>query len=154
MASPRILLVDDAPEMLATIKRLLRHDFDVVGSAHNGEEALEAVATLDPDLVTLDVSMPLLNGIQVASRLRERRSRTKVVFVTVHEDPDYVEGAFSAGARAYVLKSRIATDLVPAVQEVLQGRVFTSSFKQTEPQYQKHLCDLAARRSAVVAEAN
>jgi len=132
MAFPRVLLADDAPEMLERITQLLRDGFDIVGRAHNGEEALQAAASLDPDLVILDISMPLLNGIQVASSLRERGCRAKVIFVTVHEDRDYVEGAFSVGALGYVLKSRFASDLIPAVREVLQGHTFRSSFERAE----------------------
>jgi DNA-binding NarL/FixJ family response regulator len=115
--------------MLEKISRLLRDDFEIVGRAQNGKAALEAAEELDPDLVILDISMPLLNGIQVASKLRERGCKAKVIFVTVHQDRDYVEAAFSVGARGYVLKSRVATDLIPAVQEALQGNLFTSSFE-------------------------
>ena len=128
MESPRVLLADDLPEMLEKVTQLLRDDFDIVGYARNGEEALQLAASLDPDLVILDFSMPLLNGIQVASRLRERGSKAKVVFLTVHEDRDYVEGAFSVGALGYVVKSHMVTDLIPAIREVLQGRIFISSF--------------------------
>ena len=81
MALPRVVLADDWPEILEEITRLLRDEFDIVDLARNGEEALKAVASLDPDLVTFDISMPLLDGIQVASRLRERRYNAKVIFV-------------------------------------------------------------------------
>ena len=126
MSRPHVLLADDTPEMLENVMRLLGTDFDIVALAQNGEEALESAVKLDPDLVILDISMPLLNGIEVASRLRERGCDAKVIIVTVHQDLDYIEGAFSVGAKGYVLKSRIATDLVPAVQKVLQGHTFTS----------------------------
>src|SRR5215469_9229704 len=119
MSRPRVLLADDAPEMLESVMRLLGTDFDIVGLAQNGQEALESAIKLDPDLLILDISMPLLNGIQVASRLRERGYSARVIFVTVHEDRDYVEGAFAVGALGYVLKYRIANDLVLATQEVL-----------------------------------
>ena len=126
MASLRDVLADDAPEMLDMVKHLLRKDCDIVGLAHNGEEALDAVARLDPDLVILDISMPLINGIQVARRLRERGHRAKVIFVTVHEDRDYIEAAWAAGALGYVLKSQLATDLMLALPEVLAGKTFSS----------------------------
>src|SRR6516165_9259556 len=126
MSRPRVLLADDASEMLEMFMRLLGTDFDIVALTQNGEEALESALRLDPDLVILDISMPLLNGIQVASRLRERGCNAKVIFVTVHEDRDYVEGAFAVGALGYVLKYRIANDLVLATEEVLQGHTFTS----------------------------
>jgi DNA-binding NarL/FixJ family response regulator len=114
------------PEMVESVTQLLRHDFDVVGYAENGEEAIEAIAHLNPDLLVLDISMPVLNGIQVASLLRESGSGVKLIFLTVHEDPDYIEAAFSVGASGYVFKSRVATDLIPAVEGVLRGRTFTS----------------------------
>lgn len=126
MASPRVLLADDMPEMVKSVTQLLRRDFDVVGYAENGEEAIEAIAHLNPDLLVLDISMPVLNGIQVASLLRESGSSVKLIFLTVNEDPDYIEAAFSVGASGYVFKSRIATDLIPAVEGVLRGRKFTS----------------------------
>ena len=84
------------------------------------------LAILNPDLLVLDISMPILNGIQVATRLRELGSKAKVVFVTVHEDQDYIQAAFSAGASGYVFKSRMASDLIPAVQGAMQGQKFTS----------------------------
>ena len=126
MDSPRIVVADDLPEIRDKVAQLLRDDFDVVGSAQNGEEAIEAAAALDADLLILDISMPGLNGIQVAARLREWGCRAKVIFLTIHEDQDYLEAAFSVGAQGYVFKSRLATDLIPAAREVLQGQRFSS----------------------------
>ena len=129
MGRPRVVLADDLPEMLRKVTQLLQDDFDVVGSAQNGQEAMEAAKTLNPDLLVLDISMPILNGIQVASRLRDSGCRAKVIFLTVHEDRDYVEAAFSVGALGYVLKSRVATDLMLAAQEALLGHKFASLFQ-------------------------
>ena len=131
MECPRVLLADDLPEILETVTQLLRDDFEIVGYAHDGEEAIKAATTLNPDLLVLDIQTPLHNGIQVASNLRDSGCRAKVVFLTAHEDLDYVEAGWSVGALGYVLKSRIATDLLPALQEVLQGRRFISSFQLT-----------------------
>lgn len=129
MGCPRVVLADDLPEMLRRVTQLLQDDFDVVGSAQNGQEAMEAAETLHPDLLVLDISMPILNGIQVASRLRDSGCRARIIFLTVHEGRDYVEAAFSVGALGYVLKSRVATDLKLAAQEVLLGHKFTSLFQ-------------------------
>src|SRR5436305_14840525 len=126
MGYPRILLADDLPEIRERVTELLRCDFDIVATAHNGQRAVDAASTLDPDLVVLDISMPILSGIQVASRLRDLGCKAKIVFVTIHEDPDYIEAAFSVGATGYVFKSRLATDLVPAVHGALQGQKFIS----------------------------
>lgn len=126
MGCPRVFLADDLQGMRERVKELLKKDFDIVGCAQNGQEAIQAVTVLNPDLVVLDISMPVLNGLQVAFRLRESGCRSKVVFLTVHEDQDYVEAAFSVGASGYVVKSRIATDLIPALQSALRGQTFTS----------------------------
>jgi DNA-binding NarL/FixJ family response regulator len=129
MESPRVLLADDLPEMLETVTQLLQDDFEIVGYAQDGEEAIKSAKTLNPDLLILDIEMPFRNGIQVASHLRDSGCRAKVIFLTVHEDLDYVEAAWFVGALGYVLKSRIASDLLPAVQEVLEGHRFISSFQ-------------------------
>ncbi|HKS73215.1 MAG TPA: response regulator transcription factor [Terriglobales bacterium] len=126
MAFARVLLADDYREMLDRVTQLLREEFDIVGSAHDGGQALEAAARLNPDLLILAISMPVLNGIQVAARLRDSGCKAKVIFLTVHEDRDYIDAAFAVGALGYVLKSRVATDLLPAIYAVLQGHRFTS----------------------------
>jgi DNA-binding NarL/FixJ family response regulator len=131
MGCPRILLSDDLPEIRERVTELLRCDFDIVATAQNGQQAVDAASTLDPDLVVLDISMPILSGIQVASRLRDLGCRAKIVFVTVHEDPDYIEAAFSVGATGYVFKSRLVTDLVSAVNCALQGQKFISVKNRT-----------------------
>jgi DNA-binding NarL/FixJ family response regulator len=127
MDSPRVLLADDMPGMLDIVTQLLGDDCDIVGYAQDGEGAIKAANASNPDLLVLDIEMPFRNGIQVASHLRDSGCKASVIFLTVHEDLDYVEAAWSVGALGYVLKSRIATDLLPAVQEVLQGRRFLSS---------------------------
>jgi DNA-binding NarL/FixJ family response regulator len=123
----RILLADDQREILQTAMRLLENEFEVVAAVANGELAIEAAARLAPDLIVLDISMPVLNGIEAACRLKESGSRAKVVFLTVHEDPVLVEAALSAGARGYVLKQRLATDLIPSIRQVLDDFIFVSA---------------------------
>src|SRR4051812_6228004 len=98
MVRPRILVADDQAEMRERIADLLRLDFDVVAFAADGQQAIEHALKLNPDVVVLDISMPILNGIQVASQLRDSGSAASIVFVTVHHDPDIVEAAFSIGA--------------------------------------------------------
>lgn len=126
MPSARVLLADDQEEMLEAVSKFLRRDYDIVAAVQNGESVLEAVSRLDPDLLVLDISMPILNGLEAAARLQESGSRANVLFLTVHDDVDYVEAALSAGARGYVLKERLGTDLLPALREVSQGRIFVS----------------------------
>ena len=105
---------------------LLEPEFEVVATARDGREALEEAARLDPDALILDIAMPGLGGIEAARLLRAAGSRAKVVFLTVHGDPDYIRAGIAAGATAYVIKPRLASDLVPALREVLAGRTFFS----------------------------
>ena len=126
MGCPRVLLADGVQHIRERVKELLQGDFDVVGSTQNGQQAIKAAAVLNPDLLVLDIFMPGLSGIEVASRLRESGCRSKIVFLTIYEDRDYVEAAFSAGASGYVCKSRVASDLIPALQSVLRGKRFIS----------------------------
>jgi len=121
------LLADDQREILETVERLLEDEFDVIAAVSNGLRAIEAAGRLAPDLIVLDISMPVLNGIEAASQLKESGSRAKVIFLTVHEDPVLVEAALSFGVRGYVLKQRLATDLIPAIRQVLDDLIFVSA---------------------------
>ena len=112
--------------MVDRITDTLKSEFDVVGVAGDGLAALAAAEALDPDVVVLDISMPALNGIQTAERLRDAGSRSSVVVLTVHEDSEFVGEAFGAGARGYVVKSCLDSDLPRAIREVHQGRFFIS----------------------------
>jgi CheY-like chemotaxis protein len=131
MSQIRVLLADDHEMILAQVRVLLGKDFDIVGAVSNGRDAVVEVQRLDPDVLVIDISMPVLDGLHAVSQLRFTNCRTKVVFLTVHEDQDFVVAAFSAGASGYVSKSDIARDLVPAIREVMQGRSYVS---QSVPQ--------------------
>ena len=131
MGKIRVLLADDHEAVLARVRSILGEDFDVVGTIGNGQDAMTEVLRLDPDVLVIDISMPVLDGLQAVSRLRARKCRTKFVFLTVHEDSDFVAAAFSAGASGYVTKSHVATDLVPAIREVLEGHTFVSQSMPT-----------------------
>jgi DNA-binding NarL/FixJ family response regulator len=112
--------------MLKVVARLLEDEFDVIAAVANGERAIEAAVRLAPDLLVLDISMPVLNGLEAAFCLKESGSKTKVIFLTVNEDPVIVEAALSVGALGYVPKQRLATDLIPAIRQVLDDRIFVS----------------------------
>jgi DNA-binding NarL/FixJ family response regulator len=112
--------------MLETVARLLEDEFDVVAAVANGERVIEAAVRLAPDLLVLDISMPVLNGIEAAACLKEYGSRAKVIFLTVNEDPYIVEAALSVGGLGYILKQHLATDLIPAIRQVLSARIFVS----------------------------
>jgi DNA-binding NarL/FixJ family response regulator len=123
---PRILLADDEPDFLAVSARLLEPAFEVVKTVGDGQQVLEETARLEPDLLVLDISMPVLNGMDAARRLRSVGCRAKIVFLTVHREPEYIQAGFAAGARGYVIKSRLVSDLPLALREVLAGRSFVS----------------------------
>jgi DNA-binding NarL/FixJ family response regulator len=126
MEKTRVLLADDHPAMLAETTRLLSLDHSVIGTVTNGLELLEACARLDPDLVLLDISMPGLDGFEAARRLKHAGCHSKLVFVTVWEDSDFAREAMALGADGYIVKSRLATDLMPAIAEVLAGHTYVS----------------------------
>ncbi|MGA7412258.1 MAG: response regulator transcription factor [Bryobacteraceae bacterium] len=121
MLQTRVLIADDHPAILEEVRRSLDGDFAVVGAVENGQDALDSVLSLNPVVLVTDISMPILDGLQVASALRIAASRTKIVFLTCHADRAYVEAALSVGAHGYVTKPRIFTDLVPAIHQALMG---------------------------------
>lgn len=123
----RVLLVDDSDSMIERAAAVLTPACIVVGTANNGTQALDVVATLRPDVVVLDISMPGMNGLEVASALRHQGSSAAVVFLTVHDDQDFVAAAQEAGGTGYVVKRRLASDLIVAVQEARAGRSFVSA---------------------------
>ena len=118
----RVLLADDHEAMLDRVARLLATECDVVGTVTDGQQALDAAMELEPDVLVLDISMPVMNGIETARRLKEAGSETRIVFLTVHDDPDFVREALEAGALGYVIKQRIASDLVATIKKAHAGR--------------------------------
>src|SRR6187551_2826182 len=122
----RILMADDSPSMLQAARRILEPEFEVVGTVDDGEAVLQAAQRLHPDIVILDISMGTLSGLEAARLLTSIGSKAKIVFLTVHKDPEFVEEAFSAGALGYVVKLRLGTDLLVAVREALVGHTFVS----------------------------
>ena len=127
MTRARILVADDHELMRESVVRLLRRHFEVVAAVASGEALLESALRLNPDVYVLDISMPLLSGIETAIHLKQNDSTAKVIFLTIHQDPDFVGAAFKSGAEGYVFKTRMAADLVVAVREVLAGRTFLST---------------------------
>jgi DNA-binding NarL/FixJ family response regulator len=124
---PRVLLADDHTSMRTAVEGILQPDFDVIGSVADGRAAFEAVHRFLPDILVLDVAMPVLNGTDVARRLKIEGCKTKVVFLSVSTDVDQVTACFAAGGNAYVSKMSILNDLIYAIKEVLAGRTFVSA---------------------------
>ena len=124
----RILITDDALFMRVTLKNILtQNGFDVVGEASNGAESVELYKSLKPDVVTMDITMPEMDGIAAVRQLRAMHHEAKVVILTIHTRREFVEACLAHGALGYVLKARIYTDLIPAINAALCGRSFVSS---------------------------
>lgn len=126
VARARILLADDHKEIRDRTVRLLEPEFDVVGTVADGNALVKASAQLKPDVCVVDISMPKLSGIEAAIKLRESGSAAKIVFLTVHEDSDFVRAALRTGALGYVVKSRMASDLCAAINGAINGQLFVS----------------------------
>ena len=126
MAKVPVLLADDHGASLEQVRLELGDGFDIVGSVADGQNAIDAVLRLIPDILVTDISMPILDGLQVARFLQTTNSRTKIVFLTVHSGHDFVAAALSAGAFDYVTKQDLATDLIPAIRKALASQVFVS----------------------------
>ena len=120
------MLADDHGDVLDTVARLLVPEFDVVGAVTDGNGLLSAAERLKPDVVIVDISMPILNGIEAVRRLMESGSQAQVVFLTIHESSDYVRAALATGALGYVVKPRLGVDLNVAINEVHAGRSYLS----------------------------
>jgi len=123
----RVVLADDHREVIAKVCLVLGDKYDVLETAENGQQAVNAVVALDPDILVTDISMPLLNGLQAAKSIQKTNPRVKIIFLTIHEDRDFIAAAFSAGATGYVTKRRLSIDLVPAIEEALKGHTFVSN---------------------------
>jgi DNA-binding NarL/FixJ family response regulator len=127
----RVVLADDHREVIAKVRGVLGDEFDVLEAAENGHQAVTAVLALNPDIFVTDISMPILNGLQAARSIQKTNSRVKIIFLTIHEDRDFIAAAFSAGATGYVTKRRLSTDLVFAIQEAMRGHTFVSNSIRT-----------------------
>ena len=123
----RVLLVDDNQAMLARAARVLSASCLVVGQVQDGAAALAAADALAPDVIVLDISMPGMSGLSVASRLRSNGSTAAIVFLTVHDDAEFVEAAQAVGGIGYVVKPRLARDLPQAVREARARRPLVSA---------------------------
>lgn len=122
----RVLLADDHPAMLAQIESLLEDEFDVIGKVADGQALVDMGAELQPEVIIADITMPIVDGIEAARRLRAAGNPGKIVFLSVHEDADFVNAALDAGGNAYVVKSRLATDLIGAIRDAIAGSQFIS----------------------------
>jgi DNA-binding NarL/FixJ family response regulator len=124
--SPKILLADDHPMMLEGLQEILSPDFEIVGTAADGRALVELAEARRPDMVIMDISMPVINGIEATRRLRGLLLETRVLILSIHTDPEWVRAAFDAGASGYLTKDSAAKEIETAIREVLRGRVYLS----------------------------
>jgi len=124
---PSVLLADDNRLLVERVEELLASSFDVVGTAHDGQDLVVKALRLTPDVVVVDITMPILTGIEAVRQLRNAGLETKFVFLTIHNESEMLEACLAEGAVGYVLKTRMKDDLIPAVNAAVAGKQFVSS---------------------------
>ncbi len=126
MKLPRVMLADDHTLLVEAFRRLLESKCEIVGAVSDGRTLLDTAPALKPDVIVLDISMPLLNGLDAARQLREVMPGAKIIFLTMNEDPDLAVEAMRLGASGYLLKSSAASELFRAIQQALRGKVYVT----------------------------
>lgn len=124
MSPPRVLLADDHALILGAFEKLLADEFQVVDKVSDGRALVAAAEKFKPDVIVLDIAMPLLNGLEAARQIKQRLRHVKLVFLTMNEDADLAAEAFRAGASGYLLKRSAVSELSTAIREVMQGRTY------------------------------
>ena len=122
----RVLLADDHNLLLGALEKLLAGECEIVGQVSDGRALVAAAEQLRPDVIVLDISMPLLNGLEAARQIKQKLRNVKLVFLTMNEDADLAAEAFRAGASAYLVKRSAASELPTAIREVVQGRSYVT----------------------------
>jgi RNA polymerase sigma factor (sigma-70 family) len=124
MQKPRVVIADDHSILLAGLRRLVEDTCEVVGTVEDGRALVAAAEQLEPDVIVLDISMPLLNGLDAARRIKKSVPHAKLIFLTMHASATYATEAFKAGASGYLLKQSAASELQQAIQAVLNGQTY------------------------------
>ena len=132
MKRTRVLLADDHALTLGGIRAVVEPRYEVIGMVTDGRALVEAATRLTPDLIIMDITMPLLNGIDAAVQIRKSLPSAKLLFVTMHVNPAYLEAALNAGATGYVLKSAAGEELLEAMDSVLKGRIYVTASLSSE----------------------
>ena len=157
MSATRVLLADDHALLLGAFEKLLAAECEIVGPVTDGRELVLAAQRLKPEVIVLDIGMPLLNGLEAGRQIKQVLPATKLVYLTMNEDSDLAAEAFRAGASAYLLKRSAPSELLTAIREVTRGRSYVTplvtaglmgSFMQ--PQERKPLRELTARQREVL----
>lgn len=126
MKRTRLIIADDHVMFAQGLESLLRDEFELLGTAGNGEELVEATLRLEPDVILVDISMPVLNGFDAVRRIKAGGSDTKIIFLTMHDDATLLSEAFRCGASGYILKQAAGEELVNAIREVAHGNNYVS----------------------------
>jgi DNA-binding NarL/FixJ family response regulator len=126
MAFPRVMLADDHTILVEAFRKLLEPHFEIVGTVSDGMALLETAPQVKPDVIIIDIAMPLLNGLEAALRLKKQMPSVKMIFLTMNEDPDLAVDAMGSGASGYLLKSSAASELVRAIQLSLKGKTYVT----------------------------
>ena len=141
----RILLADDHVLVAEGIQKLLEPEYELVGIVADGRSLVAAAAKLQPDIVVVDISLPLLNGLDASQQLKKNNPNVKIIVLTMHSEPNFVTQAFRVGVSAYLLKQSVGSELVQAIREVVKGRTFVS------PMVAQSLVDQAVNPAASAA---
>ena len=126
MKRPRVILADDHTLILDALKNLLEPEFEVVGMFPDGRSLMEGAPSLSPNVIVLDIGMPMMNGLNAGQRLKQEMPLVKLVYLTMNHDPDMAGEAFRLGASAYLLKTSAATELQNAIREVVRGGYYVT----------------------------
>lgn len=129
----RLLVADDHVMFAQGLESLLREEFDLLGTARNGEELVEAALRLTPDVILVDISMPVLNGFDAVRRITEHGTEARIIFLTMHDDATLLAEAFRCGASGYILKQAAGEELVNAIREVADGKNYVSPLVTNRP---------------------
>ena len=124
MNAPRLIVVDDSALARQVIESVLNSHYEVVASVADGETAVTAAAGLAPTLVLMDITMPGVNGFEAARQIKQACPFTSIIFLSDHREKCYIEAGFSAGGSGYVVKSKMMSELLPAIQSVLDGKEY------------------------------
>lgn len=124
----KLLLADDHPPLVEAAVAILKPHYDIVGIAADGATLVSEALRLRPEVIVSDITLPIFNGIEAIHRLRLSNSQAKVVFLTVHSEEGFLTACMAEGALGYVLKSRMKTQLIPAIEAALEGKSYVSPF--------------------------
>jgi len=127
MKDPSVLLADDNRPLMMRVAEHLGSSFNVVGTAVNGKDLISLALQLKPDVIVVDITMPVLTGIEAVHQLRNARLKAKFIFLTLHNESEFLKACLEVGAVGYVLKTQIKNDLIPAINAALAGKQFVSS---------------------------